>query len=414
MRAKVVLWNRQWFRVSLGVFLILVGLYIVTPYLLNVTSNRGIINASTAAVTSPISGFVRDEGRAVGGWIEQGERLVTISNDNQDRSFINELHTERRTLEQRVQALAVQATDLEAIKCQLDEERAAYQRFTRERITHEIAALEADLAASRTVLATVERNRERQSQLRSNGYSTGVQVEDLTDRANELQAGITATQARIKVLETDRAALEAGTYVGVGRNDVPYSSQRADEIRILLADIAARSSEYRARIEQIDRQIAVEQDRLERTARFEVTSPVSGVLWRNYTYPEMAVPPDNELMVVANCSSVFVDTLLSNSDADAVTPGTQVKVRLLGEFDDFEGTVAQVYGASMKSVDRTQAAVLPEVDGSEIVVRVAIDLRDLPQWKENACYIGRQVSVKFPGGRLPSVMGMFKALASVY
>jgi multidrug resistance efflux pump len=184
--------------------------------------------------------------------------------------------------------------------------------------------------------------------------------------------------------------------------------QRADEIRILLADIAARLSEDRTRIAAIDRQILIEQEQLARTERFEVRSPMPGVLWRSYIYPGAAVPSENELIVIADCETLFVDAAVSNRSVDTVMPGMQVSVRLVGSSMQFDGIVSNVYGgASMLALDRTQAAVLIDVEDSEIVARIAIDISELPQLRENACYIGRQVSVEFPRETMSFLTDMF-------
>jgi len=392
-----VVWNRPPVRVTLGVCLIAVGAYALIPFLLSVTSSRSVINTRIVSVTSPINGFVHGVAQEAGRWIERDELLFTVSNENQNRSFLNELLTERRTLAQRIDAFTVQTEDLQQLLTQLGVNVDQYQRFTSDRIAHEIARLEADRAGRQAALSSVRSNLSRQQQLNDNGYARDVEVEDLTFEVQGLEAEISSIAAQIRVLEADQAGLRAGTFVGIGRNDVPYSMQRADEIRILLADIAARLCEDSTRIAEIDRQILIEQEQLTRTERFEVRSPMPGVLLRSYIYPGAAVPPDNELIVIADCESIFVDAAVSNRSMDTVMPGMQVSVRLVGSSMQFDGIVSNVYGgASMLALDRTQAAILIDVEDSEIVARIAIDISELPQLRENACYIGRQVSVEFP------------------
>lgn len=408
MEKKPVLWNRRPVRVTLGVCLIAVGAYALIPFLLSVTSSRSVINTRIVSVTSPINGFVHGAPQEAGRWIERDELLFTVSNENQNRSFLNELLTERRTLAQRIDALTVQAEDLQQLMTQLGVNVDQYQRFTSDRIAHEIARLEADSAGRQAALSSVRSNLSRQQQLNDNGYARDVEVEDLTFEVQELEAEISSIAAQIRVLEADQAGLRAGTFVGIGRNDVPYSMQRADEIRILLADIAARMSEYSTRIAEIDRQILIEQEQLTRTERFEVRSPMPGVLLRSYIYPGAAVPADNELIVIADCETLFVDAAVSNRSMDTVMPGMQVSVRLVGSSMQFDGIVSNVYGgASMLALDRTQAAILIDVEDSEIVARIAIDISELPQLRENACYIGRQVAVEFPRETMSFLRDMF-------
>ncbi|WP_040482837.1 HlyD family efflux transporter periplasmic adaptor subunit [Yoonia vestfoldensis] len=405
---KSVVWNRRPVRVTLSVCLIAVGVYALIPFVLSVTSSRSVINTTVLPMTSPINGFVHGAPQEAGRWIERDELLFTVANENQNRSFLNELLTERRTLAQRIDAFTVQAEDLQQLMTQLGVNVYQYQRFTSDRIEHEIARLEADRAARQAALSSVRSNLSRQQQLNDNGYARDVEVEDLTFQVQGLEAEISSIAAQVRVLEADQAGLRAGTFVGIGRNDVPYSMQRADEIRILLADIAARLSEDRTRIAEIDREILIEQEQLARTERFEVRSPMPGVLWRSYIYPGAAVPSENELIVIADCETLFVDAAVSNRSVNTVMPGMQVSVRLVGSSMQFDGIVSNVYGgASMLALDRTQAAVLIDVEASEIVARIAIDISELPQLRENACYIGRQVSVEFPKQTMSFLRDMF-------
>lgn len=414
MAQNVVLWNRQWFRIMLGVSLILVGLYVTTPYLLNFRSNKGVVNSGTVVISSPIEGFVRTDGFAVGDWVKRGDLVLRVDNALQNRSFINELQTEQSTLKARVIALGVQAGKLKAIKDRLFADNGRYRDHTLVHLANQIAQGEADEKALVVLLAAAEDRLSRSVSLHKDGILAEISLIEARSRRDELNARIEAVLQQVAALRGNLAAVEQGVYVGNGRNDVPYSLQRLDEVEIALADIRARRTEYVARIGQIDNQIRVEQQRLAMTSQYEGRAPMSGVLWRSYAHDGAPTAPNNELVVIADCSNLFVDSVVSNSHVDAIRIGDAVSIRLLGEFAEIDGVVTGIYGASMKTVDRVQPAVLPQVKGDEVVVRARISVLELPDWKRNYCFIGRQVAVKFSRPYLMSASKFWEMLASVY
>ncbi|MBO0237192.1 hypothetical protein, partial [Vibrio parahaemolyticus] len=71
----------------------------------------------------------------------------------------------------------------------------------------------------------------------------------------------TIAKAELDRLHQQLDALKRGTFVGEGRNDVPYSQQRGDEVAIQLANVEAQAKIERARIHLLEKQLFIERAR---------------------------------------------------------------------------------------------------------------------------------------------------------
>ncbi len=91
-------------------------------------------------------------------------------------------------------------------------------------------------------------------------------------------------------------AVKRGVYIGEGRNDVPYSQQRSDEITIQLADLQLREQDLKARIAQLETQEDEERTRNRTLSYATLRMPFEGVIWRNNVVEGSHVIAGNDLL----------------------------------------------------------------------------------------------------------------------
>jgi hypothetical protein len=73
-------------------------------------------------------------------------------------------------------------------------------------------------------------------------------------------------------------SLKRGIFIGEGRNDVPYSQQRIDEVTIQLAELQFRERDLKARIVQLETQHDDEHARNRTLGYAVVRMPFEGVI----------------------------------------------------------------------------------------------------------------------------------------
>src|SRR5262249_18455298 len=144
--------------------------------------------------------------------------------------------------------------------------------------------------------------------------------------------------------------------LGDGRNDVPYSMQRAHEIAIYQHDLDAKTQEHTVRYNQVRKQVRIEQQRLERQSRFQVRAPIDGIVWRRAVDSGSTVTRQTDLLQLLDASDIFVDALVNERYFGAAQPGDEVVIRLIGSHQEVPGIVKEVLGQVVLGEDRSFAA----------------------------------------------------------
>jgi multidrug resistance efflux pump len=202
-------------------------------------------------------------------------------------------------------------------------------------------------------------------------------------------------RAELERIGLQLEAAKQGIFIGEGRNDVPYSQQRIDEITIQLADLQLRERDLKARIEQLDTQHDDEHDRNRVLGYAVVRLPFEGVIWRNNIVEGSHVIAGNQLVQVLDCQSLFVDILVSEVDYDEIYPGREAQIRLLGRSDTLQGQVQSVRGSAAVIEDIILAAKPPPSRGRDARIRISLPQSALNTDYANFCQVGRSVQVRF-------------------
>lgn len=384
--------NGKLFRRLLGFLILLAIIFVVGPALMNLQSGNAVLNARTIAVSSPIEGVITDIYRPVGSAIQQGQPLLRLSNPRINEGVLNELIVEQQTLVQRFEGLQRQADQLEALKKTLSDRRDTHMQHDSTRLEYQIAEAKAQALAQRNQTEELGLILERNRKLVKENFISIVEYDRSRYAHKVAQQQFEALEARIRSLETELAAIKEGVYLGEGRNDVPYTQQKIEEINIQVIDLLTRRTETRIRIESIDKQIEAEKSLLQKFREATIQSVVSGLVWRQYFSVGSEVAGNTKLAELINCDQLFVEAVIPDSALASLQVGSKVRYRLLGSADWLEGEVFQLMGSGDKSVDMTLAAK-QETSKNEgrIFVRVSHD--SLPNLYENQCYVGRRVDV---------------------
>jgi multidrug resistance efflux pump len=382
----------RWVRILAGIALLAIGLWSLGPQFVFRVTREARINAPVVPVHAPIEGEVVVAPPAPGTPLTRGDIATVIVNPALDRGRYEQSVTERAMLAARIEAADRQLAELAALRKEFDE------RLERFRVTNlrrsELRIREAQAALQVATSVATERHDEfdRKKNLGSDGVASPAAV--LTARRAAEQADVEATRLRITAerLAHEHAALAEGVLVGEERDDVPYSQQRVDEIRLRGVEIVARRREDEARLAALDRAIAAESQRLDRLARAEVRAPSTGILWQSLVDQGTSVGPTTELFTLIDCTELVVTAKYSERYFESILPGQRARVQLLGG-SSLEAVVESVRGLDVSSADDRLAARMMDLAEGEFLVTLRLDAAKLRDRKAAFCQVGRSVEV---------------------
>lgn len=388
-------WNSRWMRVLVGVLLLSAAILAVLPSFTGYTSLDGTVNARFALVSAPIEGVVSDTPLKVGTALPEDTSVFFINNDRIARTAEAQLDADLGAAKEKLRALEMQAKDLSALKADLVGRLKEYQQASITSIQQEIVIRQQRIATAQANKTSAEADLARKQTLGATGVVAGSSVEQARAASVGASSEQNIAKAELERLQRQLDALKRGTFVGEGRNDVPYSQQRTDEVTIQLANVEAQIRIEKARTQQLSLQLSLERSRNDRLSFVAVQVPFKGVIWRNNVVAGSNVLVGNELMRLLDCRDLFVDILVDEVNYDEIKPGDRADVRLLGTSQVIGGRVLSVRGSAAAVEETVLAAIPPQSRGKNARIRVALDPSDMQTDYANFCQVGRTVQVRF-------------------
>jgi len=394
-------WNNRVVRLAVGFLLLAVGIVAILPGLTGYSSLDGTVNARFTVLSAPIEGVVTNTPPKVGSPLLGGTELLGIRNERIARTAEAQLAADLNATRKRLDATKAQRQQLARLQEDLKQRLTEYQDASIQSISQEIAIRRQRITNATAHQQAAQADLSRKQTLGSSGIVATSSVEQA--RAASVAAGGEGTIARAELERLNRQleAVQRGIFVGEGRNDVPYSQQRTDEVTIQLAELLARERDHEARAEQLEKQLDQERARNHSLQYALIRMPFDGVIWRNTVVDGSNVIAGNELLRVLDCRDLFVDILVSEIDYDDIYPGRDAEVRLLGRSTVVRGTVMSVRGSAAVVEEVVLAATPPQSRGKSARIRVALPRSHLNEDYPNFCQVGRTVQVRFATRSFP-------------
>jgi len=251
---------------------------VIAPAVTGYTSLDGTVNARLTIISAPIEGTVTATPPKVGLALPAGTELLGIRNDRVERTVEVQNEAELAAARERLDAIDKQRSQLAALHEELAARRDAYQLAIIRNLDHEIDIRRQRITTAQAQQQAAESDFARKQKLGTTGIVADVMVEQARAASIAAQNAGAIARAELERLNQQLDAARRGVFLGEGRNDVPYSQQRLDEVTIQLADLEYRERELKAKIEQLDMQHDEEHAR-NRTASFAIVRmPFEGVI----------------------------------------------------------------------------------------------------------------------------------------
>jgi hypothetical protein len=346
-------------RPALGIGLLCLAVWSLTPLLFDVRSKHAVVNAPVVIVRSPIDGMVRFLCQASSGANAMANTpLLDVKNSLADNDRMDVLKDDKALLEARIEGLQQQLDNLSKLRDDLLTTTRKYEEAR-------LRTLELERDGAKSLVDSAENiqkqriaEEEMLDELRKN-RSVSIQDANASHYAAEA-ARHSVVQARKNEENLDEQirALKDGVHVGPsdGRNDLPYSAQRLHELSFRMEEIRASLQEDKAKLTQLLRHISAEEERLDLRSQFTAKSPVDWIVWRRHAVSGTAVKADSPLMDLIDPNEVFVDAVVSEGDLGNIHMGDAAQVRISGSNKEWKAVVKQVVGHGLPWPDRLLAA----------------------------------------------------------
>jgi multidrug resistance efflux pump len=380
---------------ALGIVIVLIAAVVLVPAMASFQSINAIVNTHYVVVKSPIEGTLDGFSIMPGQPIEQGAELVRINNTRFKESAVNEMAVEQKTLAERSLGLQQHLKNLQQLQKELQNRVSVHRNHEFLRLEEQLAQAKAEKKAQESLIREQQLLAQRNALLLKENFISQAQSEAAHYALEVTQSRLDIFQARIRLLETEKQAIQRFVYLGEGRNDVPYTQQRLDDVRLQITEVAARLRENEQRSADIQWQISKERDNMAVSREVLLQSPSKGVLWRKFGSNGTEVLIGTDLAHVITCENLFLDVAVPESSLESFQIGQPVQYRLIGTTQWLTGHIQAVTGSGNNLQDVTLVAQLQR-EKKDARIFVKIESSDLNKPQENLCFAGRKVDVKVP------------------
>ncbi|MBF9031594.1 HlyD family efflux transporter periplasmic adaptor subunit [Rhodobacterales bacterium HKCCE3408] len=373
-------------RLALGLALVALALWIIIGEQITGASADATINARVVTVRSPIAGDLDLPARGFGASVRAGEVIGSVDNRLVDGVRVDDLVLEVDLADAAIARHTALRDETAALIEDLTERADTFR-------TRRIAEIDLRLDFARERLALLQEGVFPPAFDIAPPDDAGVERGTEPDIDGLQELWINAVEERIAVLENERAAAEAGVFLGDGYNDAPNSEQRITELRsdlatqtVLLAEAEARRAAYADRLDS-------ERLRTNRSGRTEIVTPVTGRLWEVLEADGVNLQRGDPVASILDCRSVMVTASVTEQVYNSLSVGDAATFRPNGDGRTFEGTIIRLAGAGAETIYRDLAVAPSERHLQRY--DVALSVPGLAGEPELSCAVGRTGRVFF-------------------
>lgn len=355
------------------------------------TSRNAMVMARSTSVVSTIDGEVADLVATVGSKVSAGSLLVTIRNDRIDRSHLTELRSEREFLKREIVTVERQNVELGEMKQSFVAKAFAYQTW----ITQDLEILRKQtfhrLAAAEETLAAKAAEVKRQAKLFQDSHISVVVLDKAKSEAAIERSQMEALQAELARIDLRIAATKSA---GVLREDgdASYWDEVGNRLEMRLLDNRQRVATMTARLAQIEDQILVEDQRLEKTITEEHRAQFDGVINAVLTSEGERVIVGANLLEILDCANPIAIVSVPDHRLGDFFIGQKATIRPLDSEDAIVGAVQHISSDALISRD-TSIAVSPDLNAGGNKITVAFQNRGNEPASAQSCDTARRAVV---------------------
>ena len=363
-----------------------------------VSTSDAVISTYVLDVRTPIEGTLEDVPSTAGDRVLAGAYLGRVGNALIDRQHLDNLRITAEAAQSAADSLAVEHSALEVMRRDLLARASLHTEATSTRLVQEVDGARLLLSAKRTALGEADAELERGRKLVGFGVISRAAFDKLVSAQAVLADEVRAQRAAVASLQAQLEAMHRGVLAEPGtNNDVAYSVQRADELRIKIAENARDLAAALAQAQEAHSAVAEETRRDGMLGSSEVRAPSAGVIWKLHAINGEHVQANAPVFSLVDCNRQFVLAEVPQDRVSTILLNSKAEIKLTGDAAQRTGTVMTVSGEPEKDVDSKLAAT-PVRRSTDALATVVIRL-DAPVGAdphEASCLVGRTARVRIP------------------
>ncbi len=355
-----------------------------------VTSDNAVVTAHVVSLRAPIEGIVQTRIGAVGAPVATGLLLAEIINPLADERAVTQLRLTISRLNADLAAMRQQHDQMQAILADLTERAERHRAAKMQQLAFESGRAARDRSAKADALQQLIRDMNRKIALQ--GTVSESDIEQATTAVRVAADQLASLEQQAAAAQSAEEFAAQGVLVEANSsNDVAYSEQRADEVRLRLVEIDRGIATTDAEMFEARGRLRVETERYERLHAATLTVPSAGMIWRLGAAPGERVAPGDVLAQTVDCGAAYLAVDVPQDRVTDIDLKAPAIFRLAGEVTDRTGQITAIAGASAVSGDGATAAT-PAIANhpvATVIIVVPPSANEL-----GACLVGRTARVQ--------------------
>ena len=296
-------------------------IWATAPYATSYASSQAVVNAPLNTVLSPMEGHITHRSPSVGTGIVFGTTLVTVGVDERNLRYLAQLLARLALLDESLASIDTEISKLTALSEIMSTRIRNFRERLLARLAVETREAEAALNSAKASRDNAAVTLERAESLVRHGHATTMRVDADTAARSQAVAAVFRLSVRVKRVDIEITAVEAGVFNQDGLSDVPYSQQRIDGIELSIATLATERRRTASERAALEGQMAVEQQLIAEREIFVPTSPSAGVIWKQSGPVGETVVPGDVLVQTVDCDARFLEVTLAGRHFGSIAPG---------------------------------------------------------------------------------------------
>jgi multidrug efflux pump subunit AcrA (membrane-fusion protein) len=334
-----------------------------------------VVSGQTAIIRAVQDGYTSLDGLRRGSAVHKGDAIGTLllspTGENNSNKSMTLVQTRGRVdaIEAEVATLQDQIRDLQ--------ERTKKNRVARiDDLNSKLEQANTNLEAARAKEAAANAILERQQKVFSIGWTVKSTVEAAKSTADAAKLDRNAAEKQIATLQVELSAARDGTFLQDAYNDAAYSQQRADQLKLRVADLQAEAQQQNHLLKLLEgdvRQLNASGRDAASDFSVPILSPASGIVWSVINGGQY-VRAGDEIARVIDCSELSANATVSAREYAAIKDGDRAVFRQQDQKRPWKGTVAWAgVPASNESAASIPATIAPGLNNLQYSVIVSLD-----------------------------------------
>jgi len=385
-----------WIRLFLSLAMVLLVAYYMSLTITNRVAIESRINAEVVPQIAHIDGLLIGELPQRGQRVRKGEVLARIRSERVDDRTLTELRQSLHDLSARIRSRTAEHAELAAERDALAAQRSRHTELMRERLAAIGSELQASLKIAQEDKFLAAQALQRGQTLQKTGTISVAQHENLLHTHEKALANTARIEALIAQNKTDQAAIVHGVTLSGNYADIPYTSQRMDEIRMKLIAIDSELRDFSERTVHLRERLDAETRRVAKLTEQAFVSPVDGVIWRRRDPAGQEILRGTSVLDIIDCNRIFVEATVYERFLSRIEVGKTAQIKMLGDNRKLNAQVASTMGSAINIHTSGNVAVPLRKNPGEATVILNIE-HDEQRFNVSMCGVGRTAEVAFSG-----------------